>query len=323
MVEIRWAHGALAMWTIEVERGQRIQAIHDRENEECMKRYGEPYFSVLRPKKSLPWGNTPEFAKAREEELQVQHWFMDALKKQKEESEGGDASTAAELLGEMRQKALVDVSAVGRALQRVENEIAYRKGEGVQAQKETEDERKRFDLRVVPYRTEYEAKTGEVVAATYQVYKGANPYSVTAHAPETFEGPRAFDFPQSGDLVVPFTFRKAGDYSPTIRVIDAHGDSKSATISIKVTGSPVPPGTKKTDPGQLPPKSPSPTATPTPSPRGNAPVPLVGTFNALFWRANAELNRWDVFGQPGGIMTPVPLTITLDASGTLSGVGEL
>ncbi len=325
LVELRWAHHALAMWTIEAERKERIEAIHARENVITTQRYGEAFYSFLVPKKSRPWRSDPEYPKFREEEAQVQRWFVGALQQQKAEAEGGDASTAAKLLDEMRTNAQGDVSLINGAVWTIDREIARRKGidlktpqeqeaEAAALVKERAEEHQRYAVRLVPYRTEYEATTGEVVAAMFQVFKGAPSYVVSAHHAETLEGPRFLTIAQSGDFVVPFTFKKAGEHSVSIRVYDAQGDVSSATISVRVTGDPLPPE-KKRDPPPGP-KSDDPAGPSVPVVPTVKPEPISGTFSALIWHANAKL------ADPTAAalrITPVPITLTIEPSGEIRG----
>jgi len=322
LVELRWAHHALAMWTIEAERRERIEAIHARENEITVQRYGEPYYSILVPKKSRPWPKDPEYPKFRAEETQVQAWFVGALQQQKGEAEGGDASTAAKLLDELRKGAMEDVSLVQQAAWAVEKEIARRKGidlktpqeiaaEEAALESERAEERRRYAVRLVPYRTEYAAATGEVVDAMFQVFKGAPSYVVAAHHAASLEGPRFLTIAASGDVVVPFTFRQAGEYAVDVRVYDAQGDTASATITVTVTGAPLPKEKKEPPPIV---KEGDPTPPPPPPPPGSKPEPFSGTFYALVWHANAKLA--DPTAAPLRI-TPVPITLTIAPSGAI------
>ncbi len=326
LVELRWAHHALAMWTIEAERKERIDAIHARENEITVARYGEPYYSVFVPKKSRPWRNDPEFPKFRAEETQVQAWFVGALQQQKGEAEGGDASTAAKLLDELRKETMEDVALVQRSAWAVEREIAKRKGidlktpqelaaEEAALENERDEEHRRHAVRLVPYRTEYAAATGEVVEAMFQVFKGAPSYVVAAHHAASLEGPRFLAIAASGDFVVPFTFGKAGAYSVDVRAYDAGGETASASITITVTGAPLPKEKKRAPPPTVKEGDPTPPTPPSPpTPPAAKPEPFSGTFSALVWHANAKLAD----PTPAALrITPVPVTLTIDPSGAI------
>ncbi len=319
LVELRWAVGTLDLYSISTERIQRIDAIHERENEECRKLYGEPFYSPLGPSVAKAWTSTPGHAQAREEEKRVEGWFVEEVRKKAREINGTDGS-ARRILDDMRRIGLEDSTYIDRAIKKIDEEMAVRRGEllrNEEDQKAVDEELKRHAMHLAPYRTEYEAKTGEVVGTMFQVYKGAPPYFISIVSAGG-GGAWMIEKAESGDFTVPFTFREPGTYTPVITAFDAAGGLRSVSISIKITGDPIPPEKKPGDDSKD--KKTAGTPDPqTPAQPGVSTIPIQGSFKALVWHANAQLIRWDLpdlVESPDLLKQyPVPITLTIDPDG--------
>lgn len=305
------AENAMAVWAKEQDRRARLEEIDRRQAEEWMKRFGE---------KPDPSRRGPEMAalnrKYAEERTAVQAQFRKDMEAAKTGAMGADATAADRVWDELRAETLVEMTALRRATRTIERESARRKGvaDDEDRKEREDDDRSRFGLRVVPYHTQYEAKTGETVQTIFQVFKGAVPYTILAVAPGTVEGPQSSDLAAPGDLVVPFTFKEAGEYTATVHVHDAQGADKAVSVAIRVTGAPwKPEPVDDADKRRGPPPPP-----PATTGGASAPVPqkIEGTFQATLWHCNAELPRVDESGRKDWLhVTGVPATVTIDSAG--------
>jgi hypothetical protein len=307
----RAAENTMAVWGKEQERRTRLEEIDRRQSEEWAKRFG---------RNPDPKAHGPEMdelnRKYADERAGVQAWFRGEMEAAKRSATGGnDADAADRVFDAMREDTRFEMTRIWRSLKNIDQEIARRKGVADGEGKPDDGERARYDLRVVPYHTEYEAKTGETVETMFQVFKGAKPYTVLSVAPGTVEGPQSSEVPEPGDVVVPFTFRNPGEYPATVHVRDAQGADKAVSVTIRVTGAPWKPepfddGTKKTGSDAQPPPE---------GPTGSVPQRLEGTFAATIWHCNAELPRIDEAGQDNWLhVTGVPANVTIDASGRIT-----
>jgi hypothetical protein len=308
------------VWKREQTRREQLDELAKKEAEERKERFGDHgYLGSDAEKAELE----KRYASQR---AAVQSQFQKDL--QDAQSRAHDPAAANTAYDGIREETILDLALINGSLKKVNAEIARRKGVAEKEREKDEppppEDRDRLALHVVPYRTEYEAKTGETVTTLFQVFKGAKPYVVLSVAPSTLEGPQEESLAEPGDLVVPFTFKKAGDHVARVHVRDAQGEDRAVSVTVHVTGppwKPTPPDigkdkSEKTDkPGENGKKG-NPDTPPTPT--RSAPVPIQGTFKAILWGAGTQWDRYDTLGaKTGGGKPGVPFTLTIAADGSL------
>ena len=307
----RAAENVMAVWAKEQERRARLDAIDRRQTEEWATKFG---------KNPDPKAHVPEMdalnKKYEDERTGVQAWFRTEMEAAKKSATGGnDGDAADKVFDAMREDTRFEMTRIWRSIKNIDKEIARRKGVVEGEQKKDDDERARFDLRVIPYHTEYDAKTGETVQTMFQVFKGARPYTVLSVAPGTVEGPQEAEVPEPGDVVVPFTFKNPGEFTATIHVRDAQGEDKAVSVTIRITGAPWKPEPLEGDDKKGGPTS----KTPSGGSPGTSPVKIEGVFAATIWHCNAELPRVDQADDKNWLqVTGVPASLTIDGSGRIT-----
>lgn len=315
----------LVLLSYESERKDRLQRIAQRETDDFRKE--NPSLASAKDIDAA-WGrwNLSPMARAYiEERYAVQKWFRQSMEEEVKRARTGQ-SPLMTTLDEMTVEAQDEIAYVSQALRKVQRAIEKRKagvapdstpereGEEKEAD-EKEKEKFREQLHIAPVRTEYEGKTGEPIETLFQVWSGRGPYAVYSRAKGSTQGMVQYQTVRTaGYFSVLFTFLKAGTYSALVEVSDQSGGEKSATVSITVNGEPV--GRKKEESKEDKPPagmddSPS-------SPAGSPPVPVTGTFHALLFAGADPVPRNDALPN-GMVVTPVPLEITLDATGKLRG----
>ena len=309
----------------EMERKERIERIEDRDNAGFHAQFPGPFptkrdVEIARAQ----WDSTPEHKKALEDLAGVQKWFTWAIADEVKRARSGQTHQM-DTLDELTQECQDEAFALSGARRSIKRELARRRGdkEGqTEAERKAEEEeRARHGLHVAPIRTEHEGRTGEPVEAWFRIWKGAAPYLATLHAPGSGFVPLPTKVAEAGDVAFSLSYAKPGTYTATVSVMDDQSAVvESAPITITVTGEPLskqakaegPPKPKPPGGGSPPPGS----GTPPP-----APQPIAGTFQAMTFHLNAGLARHDVTmdDKDGLSITGVPATITIDASGNITG----
>jgi hypothetical protein len=331
----RLPHFTLTMAAIGLEKDEKMADLQRRENEAMNKAF--PGSTAEHPVDYSSWAHHPDFKPFEQERERIKAWFKQEVDEERRKYKAGD-SDAAQTLEKLRQETLDEMGLVSAFQRAVRNERHKRKGEPLEKDWEeiqfeedirktrekmekaqTETQHRRLSVRVVAVRTEYEVRPNEAAVVFFQVFRGRPVYLLDLKAPGAGQGRLWLNQSAPGEFQFPLMYAKAGTYQATLTVMDADWESASATVTITVKGEPVPVPKDEEQPAKKIAAKATPTPTPLPPAPGPAPVPIVGTFSAMFWHANSTMFRWDKFGQPGGYVTPVPLNITLDPSGAISG----
>ena len=326
----RLPHFTLTMASLGLERDEKLADVQRRENEAMNKAFpGGVEYSR--------WAQHPDFKPFEQERERIKAWFKQEVDEERRKYKEGD-SEAAQTLEKLRQETLDEMGRVSAFQRAVRNERHKRKGEPIEKdwdeiqfeedirktkekmeKAQTETQHRRLSVRVEAVRTEYEVRPNEAAVVFFQVFRGRPPYVLDLKAPGAGQGRLWLNQSAPGEFQFPLMYAKAGTYQATLTVMDADSESASATVTITVKGEPVPIPTDEQQPAKKIAAKATPTPTPLPPAPGPAPIPIVGTFSAMFWRANATIFRWDLFGQIGGYIQAVPLNITIDSSGAIRG----
>jgi hypothetical protein len=326
----RLPHFTLTMASIGLERDEKMADVQRREFEAMNKAFpGGVEYSR--------WAQHPDFKQFEQERERIKAWFKQEVDEERRKYKTGD-SEAAQTLEKLRQETLDEMGLVSAFQRAVRNERHKRKGEPLEKdwdeiqldedirkikekmeKAQTEKQHRQLRVQVMAVRTEYEVRPNEAAVVYFQVFRGRPVYLLDLKAPGAGQGRLWLNQPAPGEFQFPLMYAKAGSYQATLTVMDADWESASATVSITVKGEPVPIPKDEEQPAKKIAAKATPAQTPLPPAPGPTPIPIVGTFSAMFWHANAGLLRWDRFGETGGYVMPVPLNITLDPSGAISG----
>jgi molybdopterin synthase catalytic subunit len=332
----RLPYFTLTMASLGLERHEKMADLQRRERAAMDKAF--PGSTAEHPVGYSSWAQHPDYKPFEQERERIKAWFKQSVEEERRKYKEGD-SEAAQTLEKLRQETVDEMGLISAFQRAVRNERHKRKGEPIEKdwddiqfeedmrktkekmeKAQTETQHRRLSVRVVAVRTEYEVRPNEAAFVIFQVFRGRPTYLLDLKAPGAGQGRLWLNQSTAGEFQFPLMYAKAGTYQATLTVMDADWESASATVTITVKGDPVPVPKDEEQPAKKIAVKTTPTPTPLPPAPGPAPVPIVGTFSAMFWRANATIFRWDQFGQPGGpTLMPVPLQITLDPSGAIRG----
>jgi len=334
----RLPHFTLTMASIGQEKAEKMQDLNQRELDAMYKTF--PGYSPEHPVDYSRWANHPNAKPFNDERERIKAWFKQAVEEETRKYRSGE-SEAGLTLEKLRQETVDEMAMISAFQRAVRNEWHKRRHEPIERdwddvqfdeemrqkresmeKAKTAAQHRRLKVQVTPVRTEYEVRPNEAAVVLFQVFKGRPQYLLDLRAPGAGQGRLWLNQSAPGEFQFPLMYAKAGTYQATLSVMDADWDSANASVTITVKGEPIPIPKEEQEPASTikkPAASPTPAGTPLPPPVGNAPVQIVGTFNAIFFKANAELLRWDMFGVPTGVTTPVPLKITLDPAGKITG----
>jgi hypothetical protein len=312
----------MALFRIEDERKAKLAAILERQNAEFRTLYGRQFGSIKEAEDAArAFEGTPEYRKYEDERDAVQKWYRAAYEEEKRKARTGQ-TPAMDKIDELTQEAQTEIQTIGRARRAVAKQIEKKKAQGPEAPEEpkpTEEEleERRAELHLAAIRTEYEARTGEPVECLFQVWKGRKPYAVYTHVQGSKEPLREQFVHDPGEFTVLFAFPKPGTYTGVVHATDQMGTDKKATVTITVTGNPVPDEKPKkpADPKGAGGTGGAGAGGGSPGP-GTA--PLQGTFQAVLYGGTAQLARPDLVGFENFHAQGAPMTLSIAGDGTLS-----